>query len=88
QLMLISDPQLISGLQLQNNLFLTLNYDVIPAKKAPPVKDALQAAQEAATLAEEKAKMAEERARAAEENLRKAQEAQPAAPEGTPAPTP
>jgi hypothetical protein len=83
QLLVARDLQLVSGIQVQNNLFLTFKYDIIPAKKAVVV-DPLAEAQAAREAAEKRALEAEIRAKAAETRVQELQQTPPAP---TPAPT-
>jgi len=75
QVLVQRDPQLIAGVQLQNNLFLTFKYDVIPAKKAPPPADPIAEAKAALEAAEKRVQEAESRAQSAEQKLRELQPA-------------
>jgi hypothetical protein len=70
------DPQLVSGIQVQNNLFLTFKYDLIPPRKAEGKEDPLAEATAARDAALKRAQDAESRAQAAEERI-KALEAAP-----------
>jgi hypothetical protein len=77
QLLVQRDPQLVSGVQVQNNVFLTFKYDVIPARKVEKV-DPLEEAKAAQAAAEQRAQDAEARAVKAEERVKQLES--PAAP--------
>lgn len=92
KLRVIRDPQLLDGVQVQNNLLLTFNYTFIERTEpeAPPEPSADEkAAEEAAKRAEEAEKRAAEaEARAAELEKQLAAPAVEATPTPTPEPTP
>ena len=69
QLLVQRDVQLVEGLQVQNNLFVTFKYDLVPARKGVVV-DPIAEAKAAQALSEQRAQVAEERAKAAEERLK------------------
>jgi hypothetical protein len=78
---LINDPQLIEGVQFQNNLVLTFQYTFVERSQAKPTDPSeIEKAQKAAAAAEAKAKNAEKRAeeaeKAAEEAKQRAEEAE------------
>jgi len=89
QMRVLRDPQLTDDVQVQNNLFLTFKYDVIPAAKVEeaPKADPVADAQAAAAAAEARAAEAEARAKAAEERAKAAEEKAAPAPVA-PAPAP
>lgn len=83
QLLLARDVQLVEGLQVQNNVFVTFKYDLVPPKPVAKV-DPLAEEKAARAAAEARATEAESRAKQAEEKLKEL-EAAPKAPT-TPAP--
>lgn len=94
QLRVLSDPQLVDAVQVQNNLLLSFQYDIIAAPKVEPapaaVDPALQKALDEAKLNAERAQIAEDRLKVAEDRAKLAEERAKAAEEkaGQPAPEP
>jgi len=71
---LINDPQLVEGVQFQNNVVLTFQYTFIERSQAKPTDPSeIEKAKKAAAAAEAKAKEAEDRAAEAEKAAKEAQ---------------
>ncbi len=84
QLLIQQDPQLVAGLQVQNNVFVTFKYDIVPAKPMPAKADPLKEAEAARAAAEARAMAAETRALEAESKMQQLRLDAPKLPGQTP----